>query len=337
MGSAMSTITVSVRMIEAALQHYQGGAGELEALFRRHSVPLNLLERKQARISAENYSALLQGIMIAMGDEMLGYTRVPHRLGTWKIMCHAVITAETLGEALRRYCHFFSLFDWGMVPRLRVEGDEAVLTLTPTDPERPLEHYAHVSTLFYYHRFACWLVDYSIPILGVDFSCPQPFYAAEFFPMYRHAPVRCDQPVTRMRFSAAMLEEPLRQNRRTLENFLVNPNLVMVARQFDQSSWQARVRSIIQRDPENMPGFEAVADELQLNPQTLRRRLKREGLTFNEVRNQLRRDLAIYHLSRSRDSVEEIGYRVGFAEPSNFIRAFRQWTGVTPYTYRKGR
>ncbi|WP_341776816.1 hypothetical protein [Halospina denitrificans] len=28
---------------------------------------------------------------------------------------------------------------------------------------------------------------------------------------------------------------------------------------------------------------------------------------------------------------------MGFAEPSNFIRAFKQWTGVTPYTYRKGR
>ena len=333
----MSTITVSVRMIEAALRHFDGGDELQGELFRKQGVPPGLLEQKQARISVESYSALLQDIMIAMGDEMLGYTRVPHRLGTWKMMCHAVITAETLGEALRRYCHFFSLFDWGMVPRLRVENGEAVLTLTPTDPERPLEHYAHVSTLFYYHRFACWLVDYSIPILGVDFSFPEPFYAEEFRPMYRYAPVRCERPLTRMRFSAAMLEEPVRQSRRSLDEFLANPNLVMVARQFDHGSWQARVRLILHRDPENMPGFEAVAEELHLNPQTLRRRLKREGLTFNEVRNQLRRDLAIYHLSRSRDSVEAIGYRVGFAEPSNFIRAFRQWTGVTPYTYRKGR
>lgn len=332
----MSTITVSVQMIEAALAHYRGSDEELAALFRRHSVPLNLLEQKQARVSAEHYSGLLQDIMIAMGDEMLGYTRVPHRLGTWKIMCHAVITAETLGEALRRYCHFFSLFDWGMVPRLRVEDSEAVLTLTPTDSKQPLAHYAHVATLFYYHRFACWLVDYAIPILGVDFSFPEPFYADEFRPMYRYAPVRCNQPVTRMRFSAAMLDEPVRQDRRSLEAFLANPNRVMVARQFDQSSWQARVRAIISRDPESMPGFNQVADELHLNPQTLRRRLKREGLTYNDIRSQLRRDLAIHYLSRTRDSVEAIAYRIGFAEPSNFIRAFRQWTGVTPYTYRKG-
>ena len=331
----MSTITVSVRMIEAALAHYQGSDDQLEALFRKHGVPRGLLAEGQVRIAAEQYSGLLQDIMIAMGDEMLGYTRVSHRLGTWKMMCHAVITAETLGEALRRYCHFFSLFDWGMVPKLRVEGGEAVLRLTPTDPERPLAHYAHVSTLFYYHRFACWLLDYSIPILGVDFSFPAPFYAEEFRPMYRYAPVHCEQPVTRMRFSAAMLDEPVRQDRRSLEEFLANPNLVMVARQFDHSSWQARVRGIIGRDPVTMPSFEQVAEELHLNPQTLRRRLKREGLTFNEIRSQLRRDLAIDLLSRTRHSVEEIGYRVGFADPSNFIRAFRQWTGVTPYSYRK--
>ena len=331
----MSTITVSVQMIEAALRHFEGGDKSLGELFRRHGVPQGLLEQKQARISAENYSGLLQDIMIAMGDEMLGYTRVPHRLGTWKMMCHAVITAETLEEALRRYCHFFRLFDWGMVPRLGVENGEAIFYLEPTDPERPLEHYAHVSTLFYYHRFACWLVDYSIPILGVDFSFPAPFYAEEFRPMFRHAPVRCDQPVTRMRFSAAMLDEPLRQDRRSLESFLENPNLVMVARQFDHNSWQARVRAILNRDPAQMATFEAVARELGFNPQTLRRRLRHEGLTFNEVRNQLRRDLAINRLSRSKDSVEAIGYQVGFAEPSNFARAFRQWTGVTPYTYRK--
>ncbi|PAU80011.1 AraC family transcriptional regulator [Halovibrio salipaludis] len=331
----MSTITVSVRMIEAALAHYHGSDEQLEALFRKHGVPRGLLSEKQVRIAAEQYSGLLQDIMIAMGDEMLGYTRVPHRLGTWKMMCHAVITAETLGEALRRYCHFFRLFDWGMVPRLRVENGEAILYLEPTDPERPLEHYAHVSTLFYYHRFACWLVDYSIPVLGVDFSFPAPFYAEEFRPMYRYAPVRCEQPVTRMRFSAAMLEEPVRQDRRSLETFLENPNLVMVARQFDHGSWQARVRGIIARDPVVMPTFEQVAEEVGLNPQTLRRRLRREGLTFNEVRNQLRRDLAIDLLSRTRHSVEEIGHRVGFSDPSNFIRAFRQWTGVTPYRYRK--
>ncbi|PAV24705.1 AraC-like DNA-binding protein [Tamilnaduibacter salinus] len=332
----MSTITVSVTMIEAALRHYPGSEQDAQALCRAHGVPPGLLRRAYARVSAEHYSSLLQAIMVAMGDEMLGYGRVPHRLGTWKIMAHSVITAETLGEALRRYCHFFRLFDWGLAPRLAVEDDEAVLTLTPTDPSQPLEDYAHVATLFYYHRFASWLVDFQIPVLGVDMPADPPVYADELRPMYRYAPIRFGRGVSRMRFAASMLDRSLQQDRLSLETFLENPNLVMVARRFDRDSWQARVRAIIHREPANMPSFEQVASELHLNPQTLRRRLRREGLTFNEIRSQVRRDLAIYHLSRSRDSVETIAYRVGFAEPSNFIRAFRQWTGVTPFTYRKG-
>lgn len=333
----MSTVTVSIQMIDAALQHYPGSREEVQRLFRRHEVPLSLLDQPQARISAENYSGLLQDLMIAMGDEMLGYARMPHRLGTWKMMCHAVITAETLGEALRRYCHFFRLFDWGMTPRLMVEEGEAILTLTQNDLDRPLEHYAHVSTLFYYHRFASWLVNTSIPILEVDFGVPRPWYADEFGPMYRYAPVRCDQPLTCLSIAENWLYEPVRQTPQTLQDFVQNPNLVMVSRPFEQDTWQSRVRTRLAQDPARMPRFEALAGEWHLNPQTLRRRLQREGLSFNEIRSQVRRDQAIYYLTRSARSVEDIGYRVGFAEPSNFIRAFRGWTGVTPYTYRKRR
>jgi hypothetical protein len=48
--------------------------------------------------------------MLAMRDESLGYA-APHPLGTWDMMCHAVITSSTLGQALHRYCRFFQLID----------------------------------------------------------------------------------------------------------------------------------------------------------------------------------------------------------------------------------
>ena len=68
----------------------------------------------------------------------------------------------------------------------------------------------------------------------------------------------------------------------------------------------------------------------------LSERLTAEGTTFKEIKNQLRRDTALHFLGKQGLSIEEIAHRAGFSESSAFIRAFKGWTGVTPYTYRKG-
>ncbi len=331
----MRALTVSIKMLDAAIKHYKTSDEQLDSLFRRHGVPRQLLGQPGARVSAENYSALLQDIMVAMKDELLGYGTAPQRLGTWKIMSLSVITADTLGEALRRYCTFFNLFDWGLSPRLTLEDGMAVLTLTPSPTAPELEAYGYVATLFYYQRFASWLVDRQIPIVKLELNFPPPPYADEFRPMFLYCPVSFNAARSRIYFSEAMLSLPLQQDALSLSEFMRNPNLVMISREYSHSSWHSRIRALVARDLTDIPTFNDIASRLDIHPQTLRRQLANEGLSYSEIKNQARRDAAIYHLSRSRLPVEEIAYLTGFAEPSNFIRAFKQWTGVTPLTYRK--
>jgi AraC-like DNA-binding protein len=70
--------------------------------------------------------------------------------------------------------------------------------------------------------------------------------------------------------------------------------------------------------------------------QTLRRKLKQEKTSFQDIKDQVRRDLAIYHLSQSKLGLDQIAQKVGFTETSTFHRAFKKWTGVTPGHYRYG-
>ncbi|MDE0930282.1 MAG: AraC family transcriptional regulator [Halioglobus sp.] len=102
------------------------------------------------------------------------------------------------------------------------------------------------------------------------------------------------------------------------------------------NSWTARVRHNLRRRLRDMPELSAVATALEVHPQTLRRRLSAEGTTFKDIKNQVRRDTALHFLGKQGLSIEEIAHRAGFSESSAFIRAFKGWTGVTPYTYRKG-
>ena len=85
-----------------------------------------------------------------------------------------------------------------------------------------------------------------------------------------------------------------------------------------------------------MPDFDTLAAELNMTAVTLRRRLREEGASYQEIKDQLRRDLAISYLSHSRRSVVDIALELGFSERSAFHRAFRKWTGASPGEFRRG-
>lgn len=64
------------------------------------------------------------------------------------------------------------------------------------------------------------------------------------------------------------------------------------------------------------------------------RRLHAEGISFKQLLDETRRELAAQYLQDSHRRIGEITYLLGFSEPSNFTRAFRRWTGLSPNEYR---
>jgi AraC-like DNA-binding protein len=67
---------------------------------------------------------------------------------------------------------------------------------------------------------------------------------------------------------------------------------------------------------------------------TLRRRLKREGTTFQQLKDEARCDAAKLCLARPELSINEVASELGFTDPSAFHRSFKKWTGLTPGQYR---
>ena len=76
-------------------------------------------------------------------------------------------------------------------------------------------------------------------------------------------------------------------------------------------------------------GIERVARDLGYSRQTLYRRLKAEGITYEQLLDGLRRRLALRFM-REGLSVKDAAYRLGFSDPAAFSRAFKRWTGSSP-------
>lgn len=80
--------------------------------------------------------------------------------------------------------------------------------------------------------------------------------------------------------------------------------------------------------------MEKIAADMGISRPTLYRKLKEEGLTFEQLLDGLRHRMAVQYLEGGRASVNEVAYLVGFSEPPSFTRAFKRWTGMPPSAYR---
>ena len=249
--------------------------------------------------------------------------------------CHSLIHSSTLGNAIQRYCRFYRLIERGLIPALDRRGKFASISLTPCDPDYPHDYYAYEACLYYIHRFFNWLGNTHIQLQRVNLHYAQPIHVAEYRPLFFGAPVYFSQPATELLFSIALLKAPVVQDQQTLSVFLKRAIFEMLVQEYESAQWSSRIVNMINADLANIPELDDIANRLSLHPQTLRRRLHGEGTSFQELKNNLRRDYAIYRLSKTVDSIEDIALKTGFSEPSTFIRAFKSWTGMTPLGYRK--
>ncbi len=327
--------SVAICFVQQAVQGVLARKLDAAPLLRGAGIAPDLLGLPHARVSAASYSALWRAVAQALDDEFFGQDARRMKVGSFAMLCQSVIHCKTLEQALRRALRFFDLILDDLGARLEVEAKVAVLGLHSRIEGTAPRIFAHETLLIMLHGLACWLVGRRIPVLSAGFAYAEPAYSEEYRSMYS-SQLRFDEAYTSLRFDAAYLALPLIQDERSLQEFLRLAPANLVLKYKNSQSIASRIRRRLRALPAaHWPEFDALAGELHLAGSTLRRRLEQEGQSYQAIKDQLRRDLAIDYLLRSPKSVAGIALELGFAEPSAFYRAFRKWTGARPAEYRR--
>ena len=82
------------------------------------------------------------------------------------------------------------------------------------------------------------------------------------------------------------------------------------------------------------PTLQDVAWELAMSARTLQRKLTEAGITFQQLVEDTRRELAQHYLKQSSVELTETAYLLGYADANSFFRAFSGWEGITPGEWR---
>lgn len=290
-------------------------------------------------VSAIQYSRVYQQILSLLKEDSIVPNGKGISAGAFKMLCYSIIHCKTLNLAIKRTCEFITVFyDKPLQIEFNVHNDKAYLSypyiyLNNSKKSKAGEAYG----LALWHRFFSWLIGKHIELFSVSLLSEQPDNVENYHHLFG-VDVHFGAAKNGMSFHTSYLELPLAQNEESLKDFLrTAPYQMMVEPQkADSSKLITNVRRVMGYDlTKGFPSFETIASQLNMSAPTLRRHLRKEGVSYQRLKDQCRKDAAIAYLSRPELSITAVAALMGFTDPSAFHRSFKKWTGVTPGQFRE--
>lgn len=193
------------------------------------------------------------------------------------------------------------------------------------------------SVLSGWYKLARWLTGRDDCIEAMCFEFDEPLYS-EVYREYFDCEVRFSQPYNAVIIKPEALHYPVLHGCASTYELLkrqADADLEKVRMGLNFSEKVARVITPLLNG--STPTLDHVAEQLNMAPWTVRRKLVDEGTTFQQVLNNTRRDLAVSYVKDTAFTLGEIAYLLGFGSPTAFQRAFKRWTGIAPGSYLQER
>ncbi|MCY1433943.1 putative HTH-type transcriptional regulator [compost metagenome] len=176
------------------------------------------------------------------------------------------------------------------------------------------------------------LIGRPLPVIRAELRAPEPADIAPYLDVFGVMPI-FDAPENRVIKDGTQLDLPLLAGDSEAARQCEEQCQALLAERKARSGLAGRIRHRLLARPGQVPDMEQVADELHMTSRTLRRRLADEGTSFRQLQDEVRLALAEELLALGSLTLEEIAERLGYGEVSNFIHAFKRWTGTTPRQY----
>jgi AraC-like DNA-binding protein len=272
--------------------------------------------------------------MQQLDDEALGWFSRKLPWGSLGLLCRASLPSPNLDVALQRWCRHHRLLTEDILLTLVVDGGVATYEVEERIDLGAMREFCLVTTLRNIHGYACWLIDSRIALRSVTFPFSPPAHQ-DVYPLIFPGPAQFGARRASFSFDAQYLALPLRRDERALRTMLQRALWLTVLQYRRDRLFVQRVRNLLHTRSDRLGNAEAVARALNTSTRTLHRHLREEGSSLQQLRDDVRREQAIYQLCRTDRPIKQIARLVGFDNQKSFARAFRGWTSKTPIAYRR--
>jgi AraC-like DNA-binding protein len=328
------TTLASVARVVGETLHADYGI-DPEPLFEDVGIDTRKFFRPGARTTFAKMTRLWEAALEASGDPLFGF-RVGGRAmpSDFFVLGHAWIASASLLGAmnrLSRYRHVVSTAYGSM--QLSCSGDTC--EMAETFPKDPLPAKAAMDGGYAAFMRLCDIVtETPVRPLRVELLASADGKEDAYTDLFR-CPITFNAERELWIYAASDLEKPLAGSipdvadatDRIADQYLAS---------FDDGTVSIAVRELLVKLlPSGKADQERIAGKLYRSTSTLQRQLSSEGTTYRRLLDATRRELAERYLRDGRYSQAQIAFMVGFADQSNFARAFKRWTGMSPGEYQE--
>jgi AraC-like DNA-binding protein len=285
------------------------------------------------RVTLDQLVRLYQIAAVETQDEMTGLWSRQIRGRALQHLLSTARDATSLQSVLYRYSTYWNLFldDY----QFDLTTTDGIITLAlHAQGEQVPQRFGHLLILKLAHGLLSWLAGYEVPVAGVRFAFPRPSFAQDYAVIFP-ANAQFDATSSALSFDVSRFGPPRARSASEVDEFLARAPRDWMFTSLSAHPQSLLVREYVFRSDWDRCQLEDAARSMNITPRTLMRRLDAEGTSFQKIKDEQRRDLAIRDLQDGRKSIEEISQDVGFSSTANFHKAFKRWTGSAPGDYRR--
>ncbi|HTT18147.1 MAG TPA: AraC family transcriptional regulator [Candidatus Sulfotelmatobacter sp.] len=304
-----------------------------ETALRQAGLPIALFNADKILVSTEEFFALYRGIAEASNDPGFGLKLgTEERLERYDPIKIAAISARSFRDAIERIARYKQLTCPEEIRVVERGNDAAVqfVWLLAHDKEPPLlidVCFAWITSLA--HR------GIGRPVSPKRVELQRPAAHREIYEKHFRSPVKFKADRNALVFNKADMELPFVTHNTDLLGIVAPQLEAELTEQLAQKTFSERAKGILKHLLAGQrPGIQDLARELHLSTRTLQRRLTGQGITFQRLLDDARRELAHHYLLHSSRELNETAYLLGYEDANSFFRAFQHWEGTSPGHWR---
>jgi AraC-like DNA-binding protein len=326
--------TASGLLTRLAYERVQTAGIEVEPLLKTAGLTKEQVEDIDVRLSAQSQIRFVNLVASAVHDEYLGFHlgQQLDDLRKFGLLYYVAASSDTLGEALRRAARYVSITNESYSVKY-FEGKNIRIVHNFAGIARHLALHQIESGFIALIRLCRQLTRCPVEPIRVSLVHRRRRIGNFFkFAAFFGCDVEFGAAVDELVFPHSIADIPVVSADPYLNKLLIaNCEEALSRRPAKRGPFQAVVENAITPLlPHGNMQIKEIARRCGLSQRTFARKLTGENLTFSQVLNNLRCDLATQYLADEGLSISQIAWLLGYHEASAFTNAFKRWTGKTP-------